>query len=333
MQAIQFPAAGRLALTTLPDPVCGPDEVILEVTQAGICGTDLHIYHGEYMATYPLVPGHEFSGRVVERGAAVDYLHPGDWVAPDPNIFCGHCDYCRNEQANHCRNWQGVGITRPGGFARYVAVPARNCYPLPAELSPVQAAFVEPLACVAYALRRLRVWPGDRVLIFGAGPMGLLLLQALRHSGASTVTMVDKQTERLALAQQLGAAATFTAAETTALQDAAGDGFDIVIDATGVPAVIEAAFNYLRPRGQFLQFGVTPTDATVQINPYLFFKNDWVLLGSFALCYSFQPAIAWLASGVIAVEPLLSHQVNFADFAAAFALFDQGQTLKVQLVP
>ena len=116
-----------------------------------------------------------------------------------------------------------------------------------------------------------------------------------------------------------------------ALRELAPYGFDIVVDATGVPAVIERAFDYLKPRGQFLQFGVAPIDATVKINPYDFFKNDWTLIGSFAVCYSFQPAIAWLANKVVDVAPLVSDTVPMVDFAPALDQFAKGQTLKVHV--
>jgi len=333
MRAILFSAPGSIAIQEVPDPVCGPDEVIVKVATAGVCGTDLHIYRGEYMADYPLIPGHEFSGEVVEVGEDVDYIRVGDRVAPDPNIFCNHCEFCRNDQANHCLNWQGVGITRNGGFAEYVAVPARVCYPVPDSLSDAQAAFIEPLACVAYALRRLRVNPADQVLIFGAGPMGLLLTQALRNSGASRVVVVEKQPQRLALAAQLGAARAVAAGpgQAEALKELAPYGFDVIIDATGIPAVIEQAFAYLKPRGQYLQFGVTPIDATVRLNPYQIFKHDWVILGSFAVNYTFQPAIDWLANGVIDVAPLVSHTVPLDRFEDVFAQFGRGQTLKVHI--
>ena len=163
--------------------------------------------------------------------------------------------------------------------------------------------------------------------------MGLLLLQALQHSGASEVVMVEKNSERLALAAQMGASATVSAGadQTAILRELAPHGFNIVIDATGVPAVIERAFDYLAPRGQFLQFGVTPTNARIQINPYNFFKNDWTLLGSFAVCYSFKPAIDWLANKVIDIGPLVSHTAPLADFATVFEQFGLGQTLKVHI--
>jgi 2-desacetyl-2-hydroxyethyl bacteriochlorophyllide A dehydrogenase len=335
MQAVVFPAPESLVVEQVPDPVCRPDEVVVQVSRCGICGTDLHIYRNEYMAEYPLIPGHEFGGVVVEVGGAVKDIRRGERVAVDPNLYCGHCEFCRNQQANHCLNWQGVGVTRPGGFAEYAAVPAQACYPLPESLNETQVAFIEPLACVVYALQRLRVWPADDVLIVGAGPMGLLLVQALRHSGAGQVVVVEKQPERLELAARLGATATVAAGpeQPATLRQLAPHGFGVVVDATGVPAVIESSFAFLKPRGQFLQFGVTPKDATIRLRPYDIFHKDWHLIGSFALCYTFQPAISWLENKVIDVSSLVSETVPMADFPAAFHRFASGTTLKVHIQP
>jgi threonine dehydrogenase-like Zn-dependent dehydrogenase len=165
--------------------------------------------------------------------------------------------------------------------------------------------------------------------------MGLLLVQALRHSGASQVVTVEKQPDRLALAGQLGATATVTAGpeQTEALRELAPYGFAIVIDATGVPSVIEQAFNYLKRRGQFLQFGVAPKGASINISPYDIFQYDWTIIGSFALCYTFQPAIAWLAQGVVDIDPLISHTLPLADFPTALQEFAAGRTMKVHLQP
>lgn len=333
MKAVIFPQANAISVETVPDPTCGAREVIVKVAHSGICGTDIHIYRNEYMSEFPLIPGHEFSGTVVEVGKEVTDVKKGERVVIDPNLYCGHCDYCRNEQANHCKNWQGIGITRSGGFAEYVNVPAAAAYKLPDSMNDTQAAFVEPLACVVWALKRMRVYPADRILLLGSGPMGLLLVQALRHNGASQITVVDRQPARLQLAQQMGANQTVMADtdQRARLKELAPNGYDIVIDATGVPAVIESAFQYLRPRGQYLQFGVTPMDAKVQINPYDIFRNDWTIIGSFALCYTFLPAMAWLENGVIDVKPLVSHQLAIGDFASGFNQFMAGETLKVHL--
>jgi 2-desacetyl-2-hydroxyethyl bacteriochlorophyllide A dehydrogenase len=335
MQAVIFPAPETISIEQVADPVCGPDEVIVQVAISGICGTDLHIYRNEYMSDFPLIPGHEFGGVIVEVGKNVTGFQPGERIVVDPNLYCGHCYFCRNEQANHCLNWQGVGITRPGGFADYVAVPAKACYRLPDHLTETQMAFIEPLACVVHALNRLRVWPGDEVLIFGAGPMGLLLTQALGRSGAGQVVVVEKQPERLALAGRLGATATVAVGpdQQETLAVLAPYGFAVVVDATGVPAVIEQAFSYLKPRGQFLQFGVTPMAATIKLRPYDLFRHDWTLIGSFALCYTFEQAIAWLANGVIDVVPLVSQTLPLAGFAGAFQDFAAGKTLKVHVRP
>jgi 2-desacetyl-2-hydroxyethyl bacteriochlorophyllide A dehydrogenase len=335
MQAIIFPAPNRVTLEQVADPPCGIDEVIVQVTQVGICGTDLHIYRDEYPSTFPLIAGHEFAGKIVEVGKSVTQLHCGERVAVDPNLSCGQCYFCRQQQANHCLNWQGIGITRPGGFAEYVAVPARACYPIPDLLTDAQAAFVEPLSCVMHALKRLRVWPGDEVLIFGAGPMGLLLVQALHHSGASQLVVVEKEANRRSLAQHMGATAVLdpNPIQLESLWQLAPYGFAVVIDATGVPAVIEQALRFLKPRGQYLQFGVAPQGVTIQWSPYEIFRKDWTIIGSFALCYTFQPAIAWLVNRVVDITPLVSHTLPLAEFHCGFQDFADGQTLKVHLRP
>ncbi|MCP4165729.1 MAG: zinc-dependent alcohol dehydrogenase family protein [Chloroflexi bacterium] len=335
MRAVVFPAPETVVVENVPDPACKPDEVVVQVATSGLCGTDLHIYRNEYMSEFPIIPGHEFGGVVVEVGREVTDLPLGQRVAVDPNLYCGRCYFCRNQQNNHCLNWEGVGITRPGAFAEYVTVPAQACYPLPEQLSDAQAAFVEPLSCVVHALNRLRIWPGDEVLIFGAGPMGLVLVQALQHSGASKVVVVEKQPERLALASELGATAAVMAGanQTESLRELAPYGFAVVVDATGVPQVVEQAFDYLKPRGQYLQFGVTPKHATVKLKPYDIFLHDWTIIGSFALCYTFQPAIEWLAQGVIDVTPLISHTLPLNEFPAAIQSFADGKTLKVHFQP
>lgn len=334
MQAVLFSQPETLSVERVDDPPCEPDEVIVQVAQCGICGTDVHIYHNEYMSDFPLIPGHEFSGTVVEVGRNVRGVRVGDRVAVDPNLYCGECDFCRNEQANHCSNWQGIGITRGGGFAQYVSAPAKACYHLPESMSDAQASFIEPLACVVHALKRFRIGPADSVLLFGSGPMGVLLLQALKNNGAARVVMVDKQPDRLALAARFGALTVQAGAEQKdALTELAPRGFHVVIDATGVPAVVEQAFQYLRPRGQYLQFGVTPRTATVRVSPYDIFHNDWTIVGSFALCYTFLPAIDLLQHGVIDVGPLVSHTVPMGQFGEAFHAFEAGQTLKVHVRP
>jgi 2-desacetyl-2-hydroxyethyl bacteriochlorophyllide A dehydrogenase len=336
MKAVLFPGPEAIRLEEVDDPTCGPEDVIIQVTRAGICGTDIHIYRNEYMSQFPLIPGHEFGGVVVEVGSQVKTgVKVGDRVAVDPNLYCGYCEFCRREQANHCRNLEAIGVTRPGAFAEYVAAPARACYLVPDSLDDGQMAFIEPLACVVYGMKRLQFPPAEPVLLFGVGPIGLLLLQSLRHRGAGSIVAVDKQPERLALAAQLGANVTLEAGPELAeqLRELQPYGFGLVVDATGVPAVIQQAFRYLRPRGQMLMFGVAPMGAQIQVAPYDIFRNDWHILGSFALCYTFQEAIAWLDTGVVDVRPLISHTLPLAEFDQGFHQFLRGETLKVHVDP
>jgi threonine dehydrogenase-like Zn-dependent dehydrogenase len=182
-------------------------------------------------------------------------------------------------------------------------------------------------------MKRIHVLPADPVLILGAGPMGLLLVQALQRMGASYVAVVEKQPARLELAKAMGASFAVPAGadQDAALKEIAPRGFGVVIDATGAPAVIEGAFRYLRPRGTYLQFGVAPNHARISVSPYDIFRNDWTIVGSFALCYTFLPAIDWLASGAIDIAPLVSHVAPMHEFASVFQQFAAGQTLKVHV--
>jgi NADPH2:quinone reductase len=152
-----------------------------------MCGTDVQIAEGEFPPTpYPIVPGHEFAGEVVAVGSEVEDFAVGACVVVDPSLFCGHCDYCRVQRVNLCRNWNAIDDTVDGAFAELVRAPARNAYELPAGTSIRAGALVEPLACAVHGARRLSVASGDSVLIAGAGTMGLQLLQVLGHAAAAS---------------------------------------------------------------------------------------------------------------------------------------------------
>jgi 2-desacetyl-2-hydroxyethyl bacteriochlorophyllide A dehydrogenase len=340
MRALVIESPGQAASREVPTPVPGPGEVLIRVAAAGLCGTDLHIYRGEYMALYPIIPGHEFSGTVAACGPGIDDLVPGQRVTADPNIFCHQCVYCRRQMHNQCLNLRAIGVNTDGAFAEYVVVPRGVVYPI-GDLPFEQAAFIEPVSCVVYAMQRARPAPGDNVLLFGAGPMGCLLTQVLAHNGAGQVVVVDRAESRLALAGRLGAHHTIlvedsgpdTQPDARVLQ-LAPRGYDFVIDATGVPAVVEAAFGYLGPRGTMFVFGVCPNDAQIRLNPYQVFRNDWRIIGSFALCYTFQEALSLLRSRVVQVEPLVSHRLSLGKAADAFTTIQRDpQRMKIVIQP
>ena len=323
MKAAVIETPGRVVVREVDDPRPAPDEVIVAVALSGLCGTDLHIYAGEVNYTYPIVPGHEVVGTIVEVGDGVADLAVGMRVAFDPNIPCGQCHFCRRLRFNHCLNWQAVGVTRDGGFSERVAVPAKVVYPI-GDLPFEQAVFIEPLSCVVYGLQRAAPALGDRVLIFGAGPIGLLLMQAVRRGGAAQVVVTDLQGERLELAAELGADATVLANEDkdqpSALREWAPQGYDMVVDATGVPAVVARCFGYVTPGGKVLLFGVCPEDATIPFSPFDLYRRDISVYGSFALNVTFEPAIELLRGGAVQVGSLISHRFPLEQFPQALEM-------------
>lgn len=316
----------------MDDPRPEPDEVLVRVARAGMCGTDLHILHGQYTARYPIVPGHEMSGTIEEVGSAVTDWRPGARVAVDPNVYCGACVHCRRQRNNHCLNFNAVGVTRDGGFAELVCVPAANLYDI-GELSFAEAAFIEPVSCAVYGIRRARVEPADDVLVFGAGPIGLILAQLARHGGASRVVVADLSKPRLELAETMGCIAVDSAANGDArLRSLAPHGFDLVIDATGVPAVVEGSFKYAAPRGRVLLFGVCPRDSRITIDPFDVYHRDLEVYGSFSLCYTFDAAVRLMSAGAIDVRALISHTLPLSDCAEALRLFETSpDRMKIQL--
>jgi 2-desacetyl-2-hydroxyethyl bacteriochlorophyllide A dehydrogenase len=303
---------------------------------AGICGTDYHLFAGDLTAAYPLVSGHEFSGTVAALGPDVREWRAGDRVAVDPTLYCGHCYHCLRRQANHCDQWGAIGDSRPGGLAEYVVVPARNLYRVEEHEALDEAALTEPLACVVWGIERLRVRPSDRVLIFGAGPMGLLMTQMLDRSPAADLVVVDMQAPKLETARLLGAAATFEAGpnnDEELIDRSHGRKFDVVVDCTGVPSVIESLFRYAAPNARILLFGVAPPSARIALSPFDVFKQDWEILGSQAINYTFQQARDLLASGRITARPLISRVLGLVDVAAILGRPKSDDELKVLIDP
>jgi 2-desacetyl-2-hydroxyethyl bacteriochlorophyllide A dehydrogenase len=328
MRALVIETPHRAVVKEVPDPTPKPGEVVIEVERVGICGTDFHIYEGEFLSPYPIIPGHEFSGTVRALGVGVTTVNIGDRVTADPSLFCGSCRYCLTQRGNQCDNWGALGNTVDGSMAEYVAVPVRNVVKIPADMSFATAAFIEPMACVVHAMNRLQPQAGQSVLLFGAGAMGLQLVQALSRLGASTLTVVDVSERKLALARALGATETAIAGNPQAL---AGRTFDIVVDATGIPAVIEQAMTHLGKTAKYLQFGVTPTGAQIRLNPFDLYHKDWTILGSMAINHTFMAAFDWVREGRIALEPLVSKVIPLEEVPIFLSRPKDPELLKVQI--
>ncbi|PRX43683.1 NADPH2:quinone reductase [Prauserella shujinwangii] len=329
MRAAIVDQPGRVRVGDVPDPKPGDAQVVVRVGACGICGTDLHIADGHFPPTpYPIVPGHEFAGEIVELGADV----PGDWrigdrVAVDPSLFCGYCTPCRSGHGNLCANWGATGDTVNGAFAEYVAVPAATCYRLPDELTYQQGALVEPVSCAVHGVRRVGVEAGERFLVLGAGTMGLIMQQLLQRAGA-VVTVVDRNTARLDRARRLGAHA--VAGDTAELD---GERFDAAADCTGAVPAIEAAFDALRRGGRLLVFGVAPEEARVSLSPFRIYNDEITVVGSMAVLHSFGAALDLVATGAVDTSELLTHTLPLERYPEALDLMRSGAGLKVQVVP
>ncbi|MBB6636909.1 zinc-dependent alcohol dehydrogenase family protein [Cohnella thailandensis] len=328
MRALVIEKPHRAVVKEVPDPVAGAGEVVIRVERVGVCGTDFHIYEGEFLSPYPIIPGHEFSGTIHELGEGVEGLHVGDRVTADPSLFCGRCVYCLTNRGNQCEDWGALGNTADGSMAEYVKVPVRNVVRIPDAMSMATAAFIEPMACVVHAMNRLQLQAGHSVLLFGAGAMGLQLVQSLTRLGASRLTVVDVSDRKLELARTLGATEAVNARNKTALN---GRKFDVVVDATGIPAVIEEAMTYLGKTAKYLQFGVTPKDAQIRVNPFDIYHRDWTILGSMAINHTFLPAFEWVKEGRVQLEPLVSKVIALEETPDFLAKPKDPELLKVQI--
>ena len=328
MRAILVPDAGRVELVELPDPSPGPGSVVVEVAAVGICGTDLHIVDG-HTGRLPVVPGHELAGTVVAVGSAVRTLGVGDRVAIDPNLPCGACRSCHAGRGNLCRDLDALGVTLPGGAAELVAAPATSCVRLPDELDLEAAALVEPLSCAVHALDVLGTRPGSSVLVYGAGTMGLMLLELVKRGGARSVDVVDVNPEKLSRAADLGCSRTTSAAAELDRPE----GWDVVVDATGSAGAIRDGLSRVADGGTFLQFGVSRPDVTVPFSPYDVYRREITITGSMAVLHSFSRAVDLLAAGFLDPADFVTARAPLSDYGPALEAFRAGAGLKTLVLP
>lgn len=329
MKAAQIRQPNHLEIIDLPSPQPAPDELLIQVMASGICGTDIHIFRGEYLGSYPVIPGHEFSGVVAEVGQAVKRFKPGDRVAIEPNIACDNCYNCLNNRQNFCLNWQAVGVTRPGGMAQYVTSPEKACFDIGA-LPFEEGAFMEPLSCVLHGMQRLGPELAGKIAILGAGPIGCLLLQVARLQGAAEITVAEKNPSRLAASQSYGADRLCSN-----LDDLPKDHFDAVLDATGALPVLARSFDFARPGGKILWFGVPPSGQNMPIEPFTVFRKGLTILSSYTSVRNSTQALDLLRSKRISTANLVSHQLPLQELQTGIERIERGEpgVMKVLIKP
>ncbi len=310
-------------------PVPDSSEVLIKVMASGVCGTDIHIYHGEYLGDYPVVPGHEFSGTVEAVGSAVRRFRPGDRVAVEPNIACDNCVFCLTNRHNFCDNWKAVGVTMPGGMAQYVKAPEKAVFSI-GSLPFQEAAFVEPLSCVIHGVKKLSFQPGWNAAVIGAGPIGLLLLQCMKHLGAASVSVVDRNRSRADSADSFGADHIFYN-----INDLKRDSYDAVIDATGVTAIMGRLVEFAGPGRSILLFGVPNQQDTVTMDAFTIFRKGLRIVSSYTSERNSYQAIEMLKSGKVRVRELVSHTLSLEEFTYGMKLLTEGDgdVGKVMLLP
>ncbi len=314
MRATRLFEVGDIRTVDGPQPEPGPGDIVVQVEAAGICGTDRHLFKGEF----PMVPGttlgHEFSGIVVDAGASD--LAVGTRVTCDPNTWCGACDQCRRGRVNLCVNNVATGIGRDGGFAEFCAFPAHKAHVLPADLDPLFGAFCEPLACTLHGMDVGNARSGERVLIIGGGVIGLLAVQ-LAHRAGADVMLLTRSPDKQALGQSQGAA--HVAGMPDEVLDQWPEGADLVVECAGVTATVAMAPKLTRTGGRIVILGVLPDGAQVPIEPFDLLFREIQMHFSFLNPFTHERASQMIAKGQIDVAPLISRRISLEDAPEAIA--------------
>ena len=313
MKALLLSRYKQLEIVELPEPALAPGEILVRVAACGICGSDVHGFDGSTGRRIPpIVMGHEAAGTVAAWGSGVTGFAKGDRLTFDSTVYCGSCDPCRRGDVNLCDHRQVLGVScteyhRPGAFAEYVAVPSQIVHRLPDNLSFEEAAILEALSVALHAVRLAPVQPGDTALVVGAGMIGLLLVQVLSNAGCSRIFVADLDQSRLDLAQKVGATdamAAGTDAAEAVLQHTGGKGVDVAMEAVGRTETVQASIDSVRKGGTVVLVGNVTPEVALPLQKVV--TRQIRLQGSCASAGEYPRAIELLASGGIAVRPLIT---------------------------
>jgi threonine 3-dehydrogenase len=338
MRALVKSAPGPgLDLREMPMPEAGINDVLVRVRKAGICGTDLHIESWDHWAAEhieaPLIVGHEFVGEIVEVGANVSDFHPGEIVSGEGHVVCGRCRHCLAGRRHLCAHTIGLGVGRDGAFAEYVTLPMTNVWHQWDGIDEDVAAVFDPFGNAVHTALRFPLL-GEDVLVSGAGPIGLMAIAVVRHAGARYVVATEPNPYRRALAERMGATVVVdpTTGDLDEVQHELGmvEGFDVVLEMSGVPSAIRGAIEHMAHGGGLAQLGL-PTEEIA-----LDFDEIVLKMLTVAGIYGREMYETWYKMSVMLqsgldIRPAITHRFAFTDHAAAFETARSGESGKVLL--
>ncbi len=332
---------GHVGIMEFPEPQAGPGLVKIEIKYAGICASDLHVWHDTIGLSVnpPVIMGHEFSGQVVAVGEGVTNCKPGDRVIAAPGYeLCGKCDFCKDGIANMCKEARSLGFWYNGSFAKYLVLPARFIYHMDDKLTYKQAAVIEPMICaIAAVCKQAKVQASDIALVSGPGTIGLLTMQIARAQGATViVTGMNRDEHRLKLAKELGAEYTVNLEKENLKEVVAeitnGYGPDVVLECSGSQAAINTGVQLLRRAGRYVQVGLPGSSIDFDIEQICYKDATFSgVMGGNAK--EWRTALKLVVSGKVKTEPLVSHIFPMSEWEKAFALTANREGLKILLTP
>ncbi|KAL3450524.1 chaperonin 10-like protein [Aspergillus insuetus] len=338
MRALRYERPKEFNVVNVPLPQLRDNDVLIKVKACGVCGTDLHIHEGEFIAKFPLIPGHEVVGVVAAVGSKVKGFSIGERVVADNSEVCDECSFCRQGDALFCQNYDAHGATLNGAFAEYCAYPAARVFKIK-NISDLDATLIEPASCAAHGVEKIAPKLGSSVLLFGAGPTGLVLAQLLRMNGASRLVLAAPPGLKLDLARQLDVADEYIPLSRTnmaeslePLSKASPQGFDIVVEATGNAGVLQGAINYVRRGGKLVVYGVYANRDTVCWSPSKLFNDEITIVGSFAQTYMFPAAVDYLDCGRVRVGGIVNKSFRIEQWGECLQALRDKSVIKAAIV-
>ena len=337
MRAALLYGPGDIRVEDRPVPMPGDDEVQIQVTFTGVCGTDIHHFDGWNfgdvisMPVPPAILGHEFSGVISAVGDTVTGFKLGDRVSAQPQVYCGDCDFCQRDSPNMCRN--KIRFEHGGSWAEFIVVNKRSVFAIPAPVSMKLAALTEPLGCSLRAVERSGVNPGDNVFIAGGGSIGLMIARLCRQKGAAKIFVSEPRESRRSLAEQLGADRGLDP-KTEDIRDIVyaetdGVGPDVCFEAVGIPETARECVDLVRRGGTVALMGVANPKVSVEFSQFDFFAKELTVMGSFLLVNTFPRCLDLMAS--LGLDPLITHTFPLEEAKKAVETAKSGEGTKVML--